>query len=776
MNAARTIFVFITALTIFASNAFAGGMVVGKVTDAYTGEGLPGAQLHVEGTQIMSRAGSGGAFTLTDVPAGQQRITCGAISYNKQTKTVTVPEGGTVAVNFVLEIGAVIESEEVVVHDKKELIDETPQTSAHKFDIEELQDNAGAFEDVAKTMKKLPGVVQSSAFTADMYVRGAQNWENLILIDKMLLMNPYHFGVGLSIINTDLVKDVTFYAGGFPAKYPFATGSVLDVTYKDGNRERVDGMLAISMLSASGHVTGPIGDNVTFILSARRSYYDVMIDLLDYNDVPVPIFSDYLIRTTFDLGEYNRILVFALRSEDSIRLKIDEENPTSVDEGSAAYTGLTQVYGMNWELFPVKWFHMTNSLSHQILNLDANLTADAPLFANSQVNATYLHNQMEFQVHPRNLLTLGGDIGRVSVDLDARIRISSFVLGSNFQSDLDYFDTDFQHDKPVELYGGYFQNETELVKNKLRSNIGARFDYFKSDGEGWMISPRAAMAWTVVPKTVLKGSWGIYYFPPFNILATDKEWGNPDLRPSKATHYVLGLEQGVTEHGMLRVETFYIDFDDLQFQNFQQPTDTLDALVSTVSGDPPIGRVDWRNSGFGKSYGVELFAQKKLSGKWDGWLAYTLMEVLYNDGMGMYGWFHPFQDQRHTLNLVGNYRPFENWTFSGTFTLSSGKPYTPITGWKREYEGTFFQYWTPIQGEINSARLPVYHQLDVRIERKWDIGPRVDLAAFLEIYNIYNQDNVFDYWYAENEGIKEPEKRTIYQLPILPFVGTKIWF
>ena len=698
------------------------------------------------------------------------------MSYTKQTKSVTVPTGGTAVVSFVLEIGAMVEAEEVLVEEKRELVDKTPQTSAHTFKIEELADNAGAFEDVAKMMKKLPGVVQSTSFTADMYVRGAQNWENLILIDDLLLMNPYHFGIGLSVINTDLVEEVTFYAGGFPAKYPFATASVLDVTYKDGNRERVDGELSVSLLSTHGWVSGPIKKDVTWTFSARRSYYDWLVTAMGYSDVPVPIFSDYLLRATYEPGEYNKFTAFLLRTEDAIELKIDEETPTSIDEGEAAYSNLTQVYGLRWELFPVKWFRASTSLTHQIMNLDANLTADAPLFAQSQLNATYAHNEMEFQLHPQNLLTVGADYGYVKVALDAQIRITGWILGSNIISELDYFDTDFSHDKPVEVAGGFVQDEWELVKDAFKINVGARFDHYQSDSEGWMISPRAAAAWTLAPQSVLKASWGLYYFPPFNILATDETLGNPDLRPQRAYHHILGYEQGITQNGLLRIESFYILFEDLQFQKFEFPEQSLATLVSYAVGQPPIANLDWRNSGYGKSYGIEIFAQKKLSGTWDGWLAYTLAEVLYNDGMGQYGWFHPFQDQRHTLNLVINYRPWEKWTFSGTFGLFSGKPYTPIKDWEKNYAGTLVQYWSPVQGDINSERFPLYHKLDVRIERKWDLGKRVDLAAFLEIYNVYNQANVFNYWFAEEEGIDRPTQKTIYDLPILPYLGVKASF
>ncbi len=767
--------VFLILLIANATPVLAGGTISGKVTDQYTGQPVPGAKVLIEGAALITKTNKDGGYSISSVPEGKVRVSCGAFSYSRQTKTVNVNQGGVTVVNFVLDFGATIEGDEVIVEEKPPVVDKSPQVSAHHFKIEEIEDSAGAFEDVAKLMKKLPGVVQSTSFTADMFVRGAQNWENLILIDDFLILNPYHFGAGLSIINTDLVESVTFYAGGFPAKYPFATGSVLDVKYKDGNKERVDGEVSVSLLSASGYASGPVKDNITWIISARRSYYDWMIDLLDYKNVPVPVFSDYLLRGTWTPGNYNKFIILLHRSEDSIHLNIDQENATSVDEGNAAYTGLTQMYSLNWQLFPAKWFLSTLTASHQIINLDANLTSETPLFAKSQINATYVHNEMAFELHPQNLLSVGGDYAYLTVDLDARIRVADYVLGSNIESELEYFDTDFEYSDPVEVAGGFIQDEWEIVDEKLSLNAGCRFDHYKSNGAGWMISPRAALSWSIKPTSVLKGAWGIYYFPPFNILATDDELGNPDLRPQKAMHHVIGFEQGVTEHGMVRVEAYYIIFDDLQFQTYDVDDTSISGMIG-ASQDSFEADTTWTNSGYGKSYGLEIFAQKKLSGKWDGWLAYTLSEVLYNDGMGQYGWFHPFQDQRHTLNLVANYRPFSNWALSGTFGLFSGKPYTPVEDWQKSFGGTFLQFWSPVQGTMNDSRLPLYHKLDIRIERKWDLKENVDLTGFLEIYNVYNQANVFDYWYAEEEGIDKPVRRTIYDLPFLPFLGVQVSF
>jgi len=229
------------------------------------------------------------------------------------------------------------------------------------------------------------------------------------------------------------------------------------------------------------------------------------------------------------------------------------------------------------------------------------------------------------------------------------------------------------------------------------------------------------------------------------------------------------------KHMMMRVESFYKEFDDLQFMRLTgQTLDITDTFSLLLENEIP--EMDWVNSGYGRAYGVEVFFQKKMADWWDGWLAYTLAEVRYNDGMGMYGWYYPEHDQRHTLSLVSNIRPMDDWVFSASFRLASGRPYTPITDWQEQYPGTFLRYWEPTIGSINSARFPLYHKLDLRVERTWHPSSRVNLVGFFEIYNVYNQRNTWSYWYEDEEGLDKPVRKSIYQIPFLPYFGIKAEF
>lgn len=769
----RRLFFWIVLFFMLLPSAAMASTVSGVVQGEQESGPVPLAEVKLLNTSFTTFADDDGRYQFADVPAGRYTLSVSSEGYKTNKQQIDVPAEGELVVDVVLAFSAVFEEDELVITDRAP-VDESTQTSAHHFTREEIADNAGAFEDITKAIQQLPGVVSNTDFTSDMYVRGSASWENLIVIDNQLLANPYHFGVGLSVINTDLVDNFTFYAAGFPAQYPFATGGVLDVTYRDGNRDHPDGQISVSMLSASALTTGPLGDKVTWVFSGRRSYYDYMLQLLNWTDVPIPVFSDVFGRLTFEPNSANRFVVFLMRSEDGARATL-EENPSTVDEGDAFYNTLTQVYGIDHSFMPVNWFLLGTTFSYQILNFDGNVSSGTDqFFGHAQANGLYVNEDIQFDLG-RNVFKLGGVYSHVSIDMRSAFPLQQFVRGARFANEQQSFNIAFNESDPMQLWGCYVQHEAEIIPDRLRSNIGSRFDYYMATRNGWAISPRASLATNLAPETIAKVAWGLYYIPPYNYFATDEEFGNPDLRSERQTHYVVGLEQGLGENMLLRVESFYKEFEDQTYMKLEGQTLDLTETFSLLLEDE-LPEMTWVNSGYGRAMGAEVFFQKKLSDWWDGWLAYSLTEVRYNDGMGMYGWYYPMYDQRHTLSLVANFRPMDDWVFSGTFRLASGRPYTPILDWKERYPGTLLRYWEPQMGQLNSARFPLYHKLDVRVERTWHPHQRLNLVGFFEIYNVYNARNVWGYWYEDEQGLDKPVRKTIYQIPFLPYMGIKAEF
>lgn len=762
---------FILLICWLAPGLALAGSINGLVTDE-DGTPVMGAEVKIVGKARTVFSDENGRYELTDLPAGNYNLRFHTEGYDPATRQVGVKADEAVTLDVQLRFSVTFTQKEIVITDRAP-VDETPQTSAHTFTREEIQSNAGALEDITKAIQQLPGIVSNTDFTSDMYVRGSENYENLIVLDRQLLANPYHFGIGMSIINTDLVKNFTFYAAGFPAQYPFATGSVLDITYRDGNRDHVDGIAEVSLLSASALASGPAGNQVTWTVNARRSYYDYMLRLLNWTDVPIPVFSDVMLRATWEPNDMHRLVALAIRSEDGARANITEDNPSIVDEGSAYYNQITQVYGLNYNFLPNSWFLSSTSASYQLLNASGNVTSGAnSYFGRADAGGFYVNEDVQFSV-PRNVFKLGGVYGRVDLDIGAKFPLSEYTPGARSSTENKYYNIEFSDSKPKQLYGFYVQHEAEIVPERLRTNIGARLDRFMATKNGWVFSPRASMSTNLTKSTVLKTGWGIYFLPPYNSFVSDEKLGNPNVRAEKSTHFVVGLEQGIGENIMVRLETYYKEFDDRIYQDMSGSAGSFLEQTDFVLQNE-IPDILYTNSGYGNAQGLEAFFQKKLSGWWDGWVAYSISEVRYNDGMGRYGWYYPEQDQRHTLALVANVRALQDWVFSTSFRLTTGRPNTPVEGWEEEFPRTFLRFWQAESGPLNSDRFPLYDRLDVRAERTWHLHKRLDLAAFVEVYNVYNERNLYGYYYENEQGLDEPVRKPIYQLPFLPFGGIKV--
>ena len=137
----------------------------------------------------------------------------------------------------------------------------------------------GGEVDVFRVLQLLPGVKSSSEISSGLYVRGGSPDQNLTLLDGVVVYNPSHLGGFLSTFHNDALRDIRLIKGGMPAEYGGRIGSVLDISMKEGNAEKIKGTLHLSLLSAGGSVEGPIDSASTFMVSARRFYLDIFTAL-----------------------------------------------------------------------------------------------------------------------------------------------------------------------------------------------------------------------------------------------------------------------------------------------------------------------------------------------------------------------------------------------------------------------------------------------------------------------------------------------------------------
>jgi len=280
---------------------------------------------------------------------------------------------------------------------------------------------------------------------------------------------------------------------------------------------------------------------------------------------------------------------------------------------------------------------------------------------------------------------------------------------------------------------------------------GVRVDYM-SDTARFTVDPRVSARFDLSEgsrRTTLKAAFGVFHqapdpsesFPPF---------GTKGVHSAYADHTSVGVEQNFDDVMSLSVEGFHKSFHDLIVQRVDE--------TGSQSG------FKFENSGSGRAFGVEWLLRWTKPGRFSGFLSYTLSRAERRDSDA--DPYHLFQyDQTHILTAVGSYDLGRGWSVGSRFRYVTGSPYTPYVGSAVDYDAGAY---APVAGAVNSARSAAFHHLDVRVEKRWQLGA-VRLTAYLDVQNLYNhrsqEGQTYNYDYRKSQPL--------LGLPILPILGVR---
>ncbi len=762
----RRIVIYLLLNLLFGQFAFAAEMT-GRVIDAYTTEALVGVNILVVGTSQGTFTDPDGQFRLI-VLENADSLRFSMLGYEthytqfRQTAT-PLPKLLVRLRPVTLDLG-----EQISVVGKFPTLNKSTEVSTQRFESRELADISGTVDDLTRTIQTLPGVVAQADFSGKMYVRGGKAEENLVMLDRTFIYDPYHIAGLVSIFNPDLIDDVEFYAGGFPAKYGQAMSSVLEVQNKTGSRDRFKGSLSLDVISAKTLMSGKLpGSKGSWILSGRRSYQDKLMRALgEFEDHILPSFYDYQTKLFYPLTERHLLTANALLSGDYMDIEVS--NPDSVldaitsDGGRFFWDNGLTMFSLDWKFLisPHVFTHSTASVvTHDFESRTSG--ADPDWGIGTATHYDFREDATILSI-PGHKIETGLYLFRSNADIDLRWKQSIFLENINENSSTGFGSARFKT-KFARVYhyaGVYVQDTWDFLQPQFSLSYGLRSDYLKNTSD-FKLSPRLNVVYRFDELTMLKAAWGMFHQVPRDPVQTDDDIGNPDLKSQKAVHYVAGLERRLSENMKGRIEFFYKDLSSL----IVNVEDTL---------------INFANSGRGESYGFELFTQKRLSGRLDGWLSYTYSISNRQDRPDGVK-YHPLQDQRHTLSLVMNYRLNSHWRLSFKGSFYTGKPYTPVLSAEpliHPISGNIirdptsgFPIYAPLEGEINSARFPAYHRLDLRIDYDFKFKG-YSMSLYFEILNVYDHHNIFDYNYKHDYS----DRKAVSQFPLLPTTGIRIGF
>lgn len=662
--------------------------------------------------------------------------------------------------------------------------------SVRIINISDIENIPGANKDIARIVRSYPGVSFSPiGYRNDLIVRGGGPSENAFFIDGIEIPNINHFatqgasGGPVSILNSDLIREIKFYTGAFPSNRGGALSSVMDITLKDGNKEKQSFKATLGAsevgLSASGH----IGGKTTFIASARQSYLQFLFKLLG---LPMmPNYIDGQFKTKTKINDKNEITVLGLAGFD--RMKLNQETNDAADEYILSYLPVlrqeTFTAGASWKHFGDR-HSQTTSLSYNYLN-------------NKSIK--YLDNIEE---DDRLILDSRGLEGKGSFRFENRSYYGTWTVREGLEGNWRHYDSDIfrrtakgipqDYESRIGFFSGaiYASADYKSPDNKLTVSTGIRADgasYSKETAKIWkQLSPRGSISYMLGKSWSLNASAGLYHqLPPMTALSfrdTEGTLANNALKYMRVASGAIGTDWKLRDRLMITLEGFYKHF--------------LDIPVSLATGVPltcigtdygSIGEEKLASTGQGRSYGIELMARWIIQDKLNMVGSATLYRSEYRTDKD-FEYIPSAWDNRFIINLSAVYDFRHNWSIGAKVSAIGGAPYTPYD----EEESARRTVWDaggrPVYDydRYNQGRLDPYLQFDLRVDKafyfkKWTLSIYVDLEnvtfskiqqpeAYLSTGRIINPEADTQYQEYEMETLE------LWSGTLVPALGITIEF
>ncbi|MGQ9642329.1 MAG: TonB-dependent receptor [Ignavibacterium sp.] len=737
------------------------GDISGSVIDAVTKQPLIGANIIVIGTNYGAATDINGNYIIKNIPAEMYQLRASIIGYTPRVKTdVMVQPGKLTQIDFELT-AQTIEIENVVVtadYFGKNVLE---PTSVRNFSYEELRRSPGGFEDVIRALSVLPGVAQADAGRNDLIVRGGAPSENLYLVDGIEVPNINHFGTQgatggpLSYINLDFVKETSFSTGGFPVLYGDKLSSVLKINLRNGRTDRLGGKATISASQFGLNAEGPLfGENSSFIFSARRSYLDFIFKSAGFSFVPE--YYDVLSKADYKLDNTNSFSFLFVSAFDNVKFFNDDEDKRYDNSRILGSDQIQYFTGFSYQrLFSNGFMNITLGRNYTDFNTRQSDSLLNPIFRNKSKEE---ENNLRLDVVHKFSPVVEMNFGAAAklIEFDADILFPTFVTSFGDSLPITSLNKSENFFK-----GASYLNLNLFLMSRVTANFGVRADYFNALTNKFYFSPRLSLSYILSPVTNINFSTGIYHQSPSYIwlIADDK---NRELKSVQVNQYVLGFDHQLNDDALLKVETFYKDYSNYP-TSVVRPYLVLANTGAGFSGSDDnfssFGLEPLVSKGFGKSRGVELSIQKKLSDiPYYGILSLTYSKTDFTslDGVERDGSY----DQNWLFNLSGGYKINKYWEVSTKFRFASGRPYTPFN-----FDGkqNIIDY--------NSRRLKSAHSLDVRVDKRWFFSGWT-LITYIDIQNVYNQKNPSGIrWDRREQRVDESSA-----IGILPSIGISAEF
>jgi hypothetical protein len=758
----------------------------GYVRNIKTGDVLTGSTIVVQNENSGANTDDFGHYVLR-LPAGKHILTIRALGMKDAQRQIILNADGQI--NIEMQERVTTLKEVIVSADRAAMNVQSAELGATRLSIATIKNIPALFgeADVLRVVLTLPGVTSVGEATTGFNVRGGSADQNLILLNDATIYNPAHFFGFFSAFDPDVVKDIELYKSSIPEKYGGRLSSVLDVTNREGNKNKYTGSAGIGLLTSRLSVEGPIDSGKTsFIFGGRTTYANYLLKLLpsEYKNSRAS-FYDLTFGISHQINEKNNIYLNAYASHDNFRLNSDTtyaySNKTisikwKHNYSDKLYSVITAGYD-DYEYSVASDANPVNAYQFKFNIGQANFKTDFSYFLNPKHSIDFGLSSIYYKLQPGTNSPEGAkSLVALNVVPNEQALESAIYLGDKYDispkltvnAGVRYSIYNYLGPQTVNVYAPGLPvttiNQVDSVKyssNKIIKTYG---------GPEIRISAR----YLINNDFSIKAGYNTlrqYLHLISNTTAISPtdiyKLSDPNIRPQYGDQVSLGLYKNLEKNTIqTSVEVYYKRIKDyLDYRS--GATLTLNHHLETDVLET-----------HGKAYGIEFLIKKEV-GALNGWMSYTysrtfLQQSDLNQGDIIDGgaYYPANYDKPHSFNFTGNYKFSHRYSISLSTVYSTGRPITlPIA--KYYYAGSERVYYS----DRNQYRIPDYFRSDfsLNIEGNHKVHQLTHNSWTIGVYNLTGRKNAYSTYFTEQGGVINGYKLSIFANPI-PFVNYNIKF
>lgn len=712
----------------------------GRILEKGKREPIEGAIVFIKKLRISTYSDAKGRYSLK-VPQGIHRVEVRSIGFLSLKKMMHIK--GSTRTDLYIEVDPDNPFQSIVRTQRR-------QKSSQQFGAsrEQMKFAAGALGgDPFRFFQNLPGVARAARTSGTFLVRGADFADTGFFIDGHRIPILYHFGAGLTVVSRQFLSRIDFFPGGSPLRFGGITGGLISAHTRTPKITSVHGEVYLSVANAGFFIEAPLGKHWSISAAASRSYIDAFYSLIT-KDPLTGAFWDYQVKLAYQ-SKHHQFSVFFLGTDDAYNYAGKSENAPEVP-----------LIGRSKIDRALRFLRMIAKYSYR----------KGPLYIRTSLATGFNHRLSETPEQKEESWDWP-----VELRVDASIRLNKKTY---FDFGLDgiwnYQDYNFRvptsetsgFPKPVGntliqtgrgttgmLAPALYTAIRWKINRQSEVILGLRGDVTLHEGRlQWGLDPRLSATLGLHKNLKALVSIGMFHRPPL-----PQEWsrkrGNPDLTQPQALQMAGGLEFHYKRAINIRAQFFY-----------NQMFGLVVPSTRVLSQNSALRPERYNNTGHGRAYGLETLVRFRFAKQLYGFVAYTLSRAERGQGKdGVYS-LYAF-DQPHILNLMLRWRIGAGWSVSTRFRLASGNPVRTLKGVVHDADTDQYR---PIFGDNRKERLPMFHQLDLRVDKVFTFDTW-KLGFYLDILNVYRAKNAEEYRYTYDFKTRRP----VAGLPFFPAFGIR---